>query len=319
MKIFKKEIPGKVIAKEIYKVFIILLSCFILALAGGLFYSPLNIVAGGVTGIAIIINNFIDSSNGIYLDIIIYILEAVLIIISFIFLGKKVTFKSLIACICYPLFLTLILRVPFFQQLADYFDISKLGDSATAEILLGGIIGGSLSGLAIALAFAVGGSTGGTDTIILIIKKYFKNFKESSISFCLDALIIILGMIICWENTKNYYVTCVVDILSAFTCALVIEGVYIMRNSSVIIEVVSERWEEINKYIQYDLERGSTIYDAQGGYQFTNKKVIKVVINKKEYDEVLKKIMELDPNAFITCTISKAVLGNGFSKNNPFE
>lgn len=319
MKIFKKEIPNKVVLKEIYKIFIILISCFILAIGSGLFYSPLNIVAGGVTGIAIIINSFIDPSNGIYLDIIIYIMEAVLIVISFIFLGKKVTFKSLIACICYPLFLSLILRVPFFQQLADYFNISKLGDSATAEILLGGILGGALSGIAIAMAFSVGGSTGGTDTIILIIKKYFKQFKESTISFALDALIILIGMIICWQNTKNYYVTCAVDILSALTCALVIEGVYIMRNSSVIIEVVSEKWEEINNYIQNDLERGSTIYDAQGGYQFANKRVIKVVINKKEYDDVLKKIMSIDENAFITCTISKVVLGNGFSKNNPFD
>lgn len=313
MKFFNCEISNKRLLRSTFRIFILLLACFILALGSGLFYSPLNIVAGGLTGIAIIINNFLPA-GGEYLDIIIYCSEAVLILVSFIVLGKKVTLKSLLACIAYPLFLTLVLRVPFFVELAEH-----LKSDSTADIFLGGIIGGVLSGTAVALAFSVGGTTGGIDTIILIIKKYFIRFKESAISFSLDASIVLIGMIVLWSGDRIYYITCIVDILSALTCALVIEGVYIMRNSSVTVEIISDKWQEINNFIQNELERGSTIYDVKGGYQFIDRKVVKVVINKKEYDKVRDAILEIDQTAFVTFTISKTVLGNGFSKNNPFE
>ncbi|MEG1565693.1 MAG: YitT family protein [Bacilli bacterium] len=311
MKIFNKVYTRKEIKKFSVKFAILIISSFVLALGTGVFLVPMNIISGGLSGIAIIIDQYLPG----YADISITVMTWVLFAIGFFVLGKEFTFKTLVTTIFYPLFLMLVYRVDVFQEISKQL-INVPGVSA---YLLAGIFGSALVGIGVALSFLAGGSTGGVDIIVFIFTKYIKIFKESTVSFTIDALIILIGIIILWDPSPNslYFARCLVNILSAFVSALMIEIIYISKNNSVNAEIISAKWEEINDYIQIDLERGSSLIEIQGGYANEKRIMIKAVFNKDEYIKVKDKIEKVDPNAFVTFTITKSVFGNGFTRVNP--
>ncbi|MEG0978140.1 MAG: YitT family protein [Bacilli bacterium] len=311
MKIFNKVYTKKEMKKFSVKFVILIISSFVLALGTGVFLVPMNIISGGLSGIAIIIDQYLPG----YADISITVMTWVLFAIGFFVLGKEFTFKTLVTTIFYPLFLMLVYRVDVFQEISKQL-INVPGVSA---YLLAGIFGSALVGIGVALSFLAGGSTGGVDIIVFIFTKYIKIFKESTVSFTIDALIILIGIIILWDPSPNslYFARCLVNILSAFVSALMIEIIYISKNNSVNAEIISAKWEEINDYIQIDLERGSSLIEIQGGYANEKRIMIKAVFNKDEYIKVKDKIEKVDPNAFVTFTITKSVFGNGFTRVNP--
>ena len=309
------------VIKMLKKYSILTLANIILSLSVVLFFNPLMIVSGGLTGIAIIIDSFIP---GNWLDVIVYCGEAILLVLSFIFLGTKVTLKSLYSCLICPLFITLFTRVIPVSAVANLLyglDANGVYTLAkdTALLVLGGITGGILVGLAVGLAFMVGGSTAGIDTIVLIIKKYYPRTKESILCFMVDSVIIVGGIITTfvqsYPDISSYNVVmCFINIITALVTAGTIEALYMMRNSSVTITIISEKWEEINKWIIKDLDRGSTVYPVYGGYKLAERKEIKTIVSKKQAEKAKEEILKIDPDCFLTMTVSKGVFGKGFQK-----
>lgn len=311
MKIFKWYITRKELLLGIKNTCILICASFILAFATGVFLVPLNIVAGGLSGIAIIINNYIPNS----VDISVAIMSWSLFAIGLFILGKKFALKTLVCTIFYPIFLVLILRISVFTEIAN----QLATNAGVAEYLIGGITGGVLTGIGVALSFVAGGSTGGVDILVFIIKKYIKIFKESTVSFLIDATVIVLAIIIFWDPDPNnsYFARCLINIFSAFICAAMIELIYISKNNSVEAEIISEKRKEINDYIQIELGRGSSIVEIKGGYNGENRTLLKATFSKNEYYKIKEIINEIDPKAFATFTITHSVFGNGFTRNNP--
>jgi uncharacterized membrane-anchored protein YitT (DUF2179 family) len=100
--------------------------------------------------------------------------------------------------------------------------------------------------------------------------------------------------------------------MTAVITAGTLEAIYMMRNASVTINVISDKWEEIRNYIIKDLDRGCTLYDVQGGYEFAPRKELKTVVSKKQSEKTKEEILKIDPNCFLTLTVSKGVFGEGF-------
>src|SRR5574344_1969056 len=207
------QLPKPKITKIIMRYCLLVLGGVLLALGAGIFLAPLNIVSGGLSGIAIIVDYFLPG----YLDITIWILTGIFFILGFIFLGKTFAFRTLIASLVYPAVLTLVYRIDFFQQLAQ----PLVESGTTGDILVGGLFGGAFTGVGCALTFLGGGSTGGVDNLTFIINK-FTGIKQSVLSFVIDALIIVIGMIVMWGDGTRF-IACLVGILSALACAMMIE------------------------------------------------------------------------------------------------
>ena len=188
----------------------------------------------------------------------------------------------------------------------------------TSLLILGALIGGIGTGLAVGLAFMVGGSTAGVDTIVLIIKKYVPKSKESILCFILDACIIVAGSIvsICLQDTYSSYTIIIIfiNIMTAVFTAATIEAIYMMRNASVTLSIISTEWEKIKEYIIKDLDRGCTIYDVYGGYTNELRKEVKTTVSKKQSEKAKEEILKIDPNCFLTLNISKGVFGEGFQR-----
>ena len=280
--------------------FLVLAGSFLLAIGAGVFLINLNIVAGGLSGIGIIIQHFIDFQ---IIDIFVWVMTAILWVIGWFFVGKEFSLRTLVSSIAYPAFLSLILRVEYFQNITAQIT----GNGETSNVLICGLFGGVFIGSGVALTFLGKGSTGGVDVIIFILAKYTK-LKESIWSFLLDATVIILSMII----IPNQWINSLVGILSAFVSAMMIEFIYNSNISSFQADIISDKWEEISRYAQDELGRGATIIRGEGGYQGNERVILRIVFEKRQFDKLRKYIASVDPKAFVTYTQTKAVYGEGF-------
>ncbi len=292
--------PGN-IKKSIINVLLIVLGSLLLAGGDGLFLIPYKIVSGGMAGLGIVFNQAFNWDTNLAITI----WQWVLFFIGFILLGARFSLRTLVSSITYPLFLYLFDYLLTFPEFASYISLGPINDNLA--ILLAGVFGGALVGIGCGLTFIGGGSTGGTDCLSLALSKYF-NIKAAIGSFVIDLLIII---------SNAFFATNILVLLigacSAFVCAMFIDKVYIGDNSYVCF-IVSDHWEEINKLINEQMERGTTLIDSYGGYTGDDKVMIETVFTTDEYDQFQKIVFKVDPHAFITVLDAYEVTGFGFKK-----
>ena len=298
---------------------LILFGNFIVAFGTSIFLAKLNVVAGGLSGVGIILQNHLAKYfGGQVIDIAVFILSWILWVIGFIFVSKEFALKTLASTIIYPLALALFLRVPVFTNLAEticFYGVEVVDGVPQQAIPIGnlllcGLFGGVFVGGGVALCFVGGGSTGGSDVLIALIAKYTP-IRESVVSFSIDGTIIVLGMILIRDNV----VPSLCGMLCAFVTALLIEFVYVGSQTSYQVDIISEKWEEISEFAQNQLLRGTTIINAKGGYQQEDRIILRIVFDKKQYRQIRNFIAKVDPKAFITFTQTNAVYGEGFKNN----
>ena len=308
----------KHIIKQITNYVAIILGTFLLAFGSVIFLEKSNLVAGGVSGIAIVIQQgvrigFNDFSIRIY-DYVVYGLMVFFWILGLIFLGKDFALKTLLSSVLYIGFTALFFRVEFFNQLAEKFAGLDLQENARAgNLILCAIFGGVFVGGGVALTFVGGGSTGGIDVLQILMAKYWR-IKESIGGFLLDGVVIIAGMCV-----MQMWVPALCGILSSFVTAVLIEIVYIRGQTAYQVDIISEKWEEISKYAQDELERGATIIRAEGGFKGEERVILRVVFDQRQYEKIREYIATVDPKAFVTFTQTNAVFGEGFKNNRKIK
>lgn len=285
--------------------FLVIAGSFILAIGTGIFLSRHSIVAGGLSGIGIIIQHYFPDFQ--ILDIVVWTGTVILWVVGFFTIGKEFSLRTLLSSIAYPGFLTMILRVEYFQNIAA--QIAGEADNP-ANILICGLFAGVFIGSGVALTFLGKGSTGGVDTLICIFAKNTK-IKESVWSFIIDGTIIVTSMIL----VPTKWINSLVGILSAFISALMIEFIYNANISSYQADIISDKWEEISRFAQDDLGRGATIIRGEGGYKGEERIILRVVFEKRQFDKLRNFIAATDPKAFVTYTQTKAVYGEGFKEH----
>lgn len=308
----KKNLTKKDIMKNIHHVFLIAVGTIFLTFGTVAFLTPYHIVTGGVSGIAIAIQNAVygtagDAKN--IVDIVAVSLNIILFIIGFFFLGKKFSVQTFLSVLIYtatfPLFIR-VLHVDQWFNLESGFTLEKIDPRFT--ILLAALCGNAFVGIGVALTFLGGGSTGGVDVLALILNKYWK-VKTSIATFIIDASIIIMGFII-----SKDLVTAIIGVIGAFVSALLIDKIFVGTSESFIATIVSDHYEEINDFVIRELDRSTTMINAIGGYSKGDKKMIRVVFGKKEYTQFIDYIRKVDPNAFISIAKAHEIRGEGFTE-----
>ena len=261
----------------------LIIGCFLLAFAFNMFFKPFNLVTGGVSGIAIVVENLCGFSST-YFIVICYIL---LLILSYFVLGRKETKYSLIGSILYPFFVLLTENVASYVQ----FDVDN--------ILLVAIFGALIYGLGSGLTFKYGFSTGGSDIIFQIISKKAKisigeAMKVSNILVIMGAGFFIgpsVG-IYAWENVM--YALIVVYIVS-----LLNDRVLLGISDSKSFYIITDNETSIKSFLINELGKGVTVLEGRGGYTGDRKKVLMCVIPTNQYFLAKEGILELDKDAII--------------------
>ena len=326
----------------IFNAILVLIGNLALAFGTAIFLTKLDIVAGGLSGIAIIVQHYFQNVTifggilgeiigGSVIDLVVFICTWILWVIGLIFLGKEFALKTLASAILYPLALALFIRVPVFNQIAENICYFGIQDATTIEtiqagnefapisnLLLCGLFGGVFIGIGVGFNFLGGGSTGGVDVIIAIVNKYL-GIKESIVSFIIDSIVIILGMFLIRRNGQFNIVPSLCGILSAFVTAMVIEVVMSQFSVSYQMDIISDKWEEISAFVQNELLRGATIIRVEGGYKQDKRVILRVVFDRMQYNRIKRYIAKVDPKAFVTITKTNAVYGEGFKAHTVAE
>lgn len=296
---------------EIFRIFrnfgLTLLGTLVLAFGTAVFLVPFNLVAGGVSGIAIVIDMLVGAEL-VTVDLIVAILSWVLFFLGFIFLGRSFALKTLVSTVVYPPALSLFLRLASPDVFGGYF---YLAGSEHPEIafIIAALVGGALVGAGCALAFLGGGSTGGVDVFALILCRLFPRLKSSRVIFIIDATIVLFGAVV----TQNMIVS-LLGITTALVASLVIDKLFLGGSRAFVADIISERYEEINRLVIERLGRTTTITAVTGGYSGKQKHLVTVSFTMREYADLIAIINSQDRAAFVTVHAAHEINGEGWTR-----
>ncbi|BDD02658.1 membrane protein [Aureibacter tunicatorum] len=267
---------------------LITLGVFIYTLGWAAFIIPSKISGGGVSGAA----TLVYQSTGVPVWITYMLVNIVLLLFGIRALGKQYGVK-----IVYGASVT-----TFFFSLLQ----ANISEPVVHEAFMAAVIGGVMSGIGVGLILMEGGSLGGTDIIASIIVKY-KNYSPGKILLILDMSVILASYFVFHSVEAIVYAGVVMGVMS-YVIDLMLTG----RNASVQIFIFSEKHETIAKRICDETMRGVTILDGKGWYSKEEKKIIMLMVRKKEYTQILRIAKNEDSEAFISVASVMGVYGRGF-------
>lgn len=259
------------------------------------FLVPNQIVVGGMSGLAIVINGL----TGLPTTTFITASTLILIIVSYLTLGKDNLSYTIIGSICYTIMVRL--TEPLAIILQGYLS------SDFVMILTCGILNGLSSGL----IYRAGFNTGGSDVLIALINKIFKIPIGKSTSI-LNTTIILTGTYL-FGITKTIYAIFILKISSKL-----IDTVMLGINDNKMIYIKSHKWKEMEKYITEDLKLGVTEIGNKGGIFINKEPTLLIVLPYDEYYNFKYQITKYDPNAFLTVHDCYAIDGGHTKKILPF-
>ena len=292
---------------------LIVLGTLVLAFGTSVFLLQFDLVAGGISGMAIVIDHviseYVPALGFLSLDLLITIITWVLFLVGLLVLGRSFALKTLISTAVYPVGVSLFIRLCDPAVLGGFFYLKGYDAHGDVALILATLLGGVCVGLGCALSFIGGGSTGGVDIIAFTICKIFKRAKSSVVFFVIDATIVLCGMFV----MQNLVIS-LLGILSAFVSALMVDKIFLGSSRSFIAHIITDKYEEINKEIIEKIDRGSTIIDVTGGYTGKSKKMLMVSFKVNQYSEILNTINKNDKNAFVTIHQAHEINGEGWTR-----
>ena len=253
----------------------------------GAFLTPNKVVGGGASGISTILFHTVGFQPGVSF----FVLNVLFLLVGLTVLGKKFIAKTLLG----------ITMLSLFTQLFSYFPIY------TENLILPTVFGGALYGFGIGMSFAAGASTGGTDIIGRIIQTKFSTVPIGRMLLFVDGVIILASFLV----FKNIELT-LFGIFTLFVSSYSIDFIISKLNVSRIAFVITERGEEISQNLVSTSPRGVTLIDVKGVYTNSAKKMLFCALKESESEAFQKKILAVDPGAFIVFSESQRIKGNGF-------
>lgn len=269
----------------------ITLGSFIFTMAIVMLVAPFKIAPGGTYGIGIVLHHLF----GWNISTAVSFLDIPLLIIGTLILGPIFGFKTALATVA-GLGFTWIFETILWTS----------GQPLIDDPLLASIFAGVLYGIAMGIIFKSRATSGGSDIISMILHKY-THLSLGKLVLIVDSLITLITIPAFGDWKLPCYAWILIFIQSKIIDMIVTEEGY---NKTVMI--ISEEYEKIRKVILEDLDRGGTSIDVKGLYQGQDRKMIYVVLNRREVEILKQEVRKIDPNAFMNVSGAGEILGNGF-------
>ena len=285
-----------------------------LALSFSFFLSPFGLVTGGIGGIAINVINILEKCGIIIPDNYHTIIEsgimmgvnAILLVLALLLIGKDFFFKTLYCSIAYPIYTLLFGKL---ATLVKFTELLPIDNNNIGGMLIIVLFSALLSGVSIGLSIKYGASTGGIDIVEKIFLKYF-NIPYSVTLFICDGITIVTASVISMNLLPVCYGAIYIWLMGRLIDSVVFGG---FRSYSVTI--ITSKPEVIKSFILKHVNRGLTIVDAEGGYTGNDLKMIICVMTSGEVSLIRGNLKSLDEAAFMYISQTSEVSGIGFTKD----
>ena len=272
--------------KKIKEYVIITLGTLIVSMAVYFFLLPSNVVVGSLSGLVMVLATFIP----LKISVMTFILNAVLLVVGFLFIGKEFGAKTVYTSLLMPIFLYV------FELI---FPNNK---SLTNDVVLDTICYILVVSVGLALLFNANASSGGLDIVAKLLNKYLH--IEIGKAMTLAGMCTAISSIFVYD-TK----TLVLSILGTYVNGIVLDHFIDGFNRRKRICILTERYKELQNFIVHELHRGVTLYPAIGGYNNEEKIELVTILTRNEYAEVLNYLHSVDENAFVTVSTVNEVIG----------
>lgn len=272
--------------KRLQKFGLALISLTMSALIYNIFLLPLNIVSGGVSGVATITNHLyhIDPS------LMIFILSAACSIISLLYLGIEQTAGTIVASIVYPLL------VKITAPIATIIPIE------INDVFIIVIFAGVLSGIASGLFYRSGYVNCGFPVICKVLYQNFK-IAISKSTLIINIIVVFFGGVFFGSLNAMYAV------ILLYISSIVMDKVILGISNNKAFYIITSEESEVKEYIIDKLHHNVTTFDVKGGFLEKKRKVLLSVIPSREYYKVAEGIKNIDKEAFFVVTDSYEVIG----------
>ena len=270
----KKKLNYADIVKETV---ILTVAVAIIAAAVYFFLVPSHTSVSSISGLGIVLSNFVP----LQLSAITMILNVVLLIIGFFTCGREFGVKTVYTSVMLPLFLGLFeIIFPNFGSMTDSQELDVLCYILVVSVGL-------------SILFNRNAYSGGLDIVAKIMNKYLH--MELGKAMSLSGMCVALSAALVYDKK-----TVVLSILGTYFNGIVLDHFIFDNNIKRRVCIITKKEEELRQFIIHDLHSGATIYEAIGAYNMEKRREIITIVDKGEYQKLMKFINQEDPKAFIT-------------------
>lgn len=263
------------------------LGAVLIALGTNLFLMPGELLAGGLSGIALIVNYLVGLPQGIGL----MILNIPMAIIAIRKIGLKFTIQSLY----------IVLVLSGVQLLTR----PLKGALGVNDLLMNAIFGGVITGLGTGLIYRYGLSSMGTDVLAFLARRKY-NINLGTFTMGFNLLLLMVSSYFFGVNLTLY------TTISLYINVKIADNIMMGSGEVKNCMIVTKNYEEMVDRIFKSMRRGVTMMDAEGAYSKEKTKLLFIVLSNREIAKIRQIVNEVDENAFVTISDSIEVKGNGF-------
>ena len=256
---------------------ILTIAIAIIAVAVYFFLVPSHTSISSMSGLGIVLSNFVP----LPLSAITMILNVVLLIIGFFTCGKEFGLKTVYTSVMLPVFLGI------FENIFP--NIGSITDSQELDVLCYILV----VSVGLSILFNRNASSGGLDIVAKIINKYLH--MELGKAMSLSGMCVALSAALVYDKK-----TVVLSVLGTYFNGIVLDHFIFDHNIKRRVCIITKKEEELRQFILRDLHSGATIYEAIGAYNMEKRNEIITIVDKGEYQKLMKYINQEDPEAFIT-------------------
>ena len=283
--------PAILTAENLKKFLLVNLGVFLLTTGVYFFKLPNNFSTGGVSGISILLGNFVPISTASLMAVI----NVALLVVGYIFIGREFGFWTTYCSLMYSLETWILEKA--YPMTAPFTD----------QPLLELVFAMMLPGLGSALLFYCNASSGGTDIVAMILKKYTSISDIGKALFASDSIIALAACFLFGVETGMF------SILGLFLKAFVVDSVIESINLCKFFSIVTSKPTEICDFIIKDLHHSSTVVDGEGAFSHQDKKVVLTAVRRGEAIRLRQRCKQIDPHSFMFITNTSEIIGKGFT------
>ncbi len=275
--------------RALWDYLLIILGTLLQALALRLFLIPSDLVSGGITGLAQLLNHY----TAIPIGLIVLLGNIPLFVLGWRYLGgPRFALRTMLSIFAFFLF-------------TDTLTFFLPNEAITGDMVLNTLYGGLLLGVGLGVVYRGRGTSGGTDILGRILNHH-TGITISQAYLITDSLVVFgAGFVFGW--TKALY-GLVLIYVSGLAAEIALQGTNIIRTAI----IVTTDTQAVTRAIMHDLERGVTILSGTGGFTGEPKAVIYTTVSRMEINRLKILVRDIDPNAFMVIGQAQEALGEGF-------
>ena len=271
--------------RELAKELVILtVAVAIIAAAVFFFLVPSHAAVSSISGLAIVLSNFVPMT----VSEITFVLNVVLLIVGFLLCGKEFGVKTVYTSIMLPVFMKLFEIIWPDNQ-------SMTGDATLDVVAYVFVVSVGLS-----ILFNRNASSGGLDIVAKIMNKFLH--VEIGKAMSLAGMCIALSSAFVYDKK-----TVVLSVLGTYINGLILDYFIFGQTEKKRVCIISKHEEQVRQFILHELHSGATIYEAYGAYNLEKRREIITIVDKNEYQSLMKYMAEVDPDAFMTVYTVKEI------------